>query len=474
MTKKNKIIESVTIEDFASEGKCITRVDGRVIFVQDTAPGDVADIRIVKKKKNYLEAVPVRFHEFSRYRTDPFCRHYDECGGCKWQHVLYEKQLELKYKQVKDQFERIGGLKNIDIRPVLGCSKQRYYRNKLEYTFSNKRWLTAEEINSGEDLNRDGLGFHKPGQFDKVLDIEQCHLQFDLTNKIRNSIRETARKDQIPFYDLREHTGFLRNLIIRNSNTGEWMVILQVKSDVPEWTGRLLGSVVRDFPEITSAYYIINEKRNESYFDLDPVHYSGRKYITERMGDLVFKIGPKSFFQTNSSQAHVLYSLVSELADIRNDETVFDLFTGTGSIALFVARQAHSVLGIEQIEEAIEDARVNAELNSIDNVRFITGDMKDVFNNDLLKETGIPDVVITDPPRAGMHHDVVENLIAAGPDRIVYVSCNPATQARDIDSLSEFYSVSAVQPVDMFPHTHHIENVALLKRNKNGKYRLDR
>ncbi len=467
MTKRKNIIEQVTIDDFAAEAKCVAKVDGKVIFVQNSAPGDVADLRIIKKKKNYLEAVPVLFHRLSDFRQDPICSHFGSCGGCKWQHVQYQHQLDFKFKQVKDQFERIGKLSDFELFPVMGSHRTEFYRNKLEFTFSNQRWLSNSEIESGESLDRNGLGFHKPGRFDKVLDIDKCYLQNQLSNDIRNSVKNFARWENIPFYDLKEHVGFLRNLIIRTSNTGECMVILQVKSDEIDTISRILNYVLQTFPEITSLYYIINPKANESYQDLEAVHYSGNKFITEKMEDLSFIVGPKSFFQTNSYQAYHLYSLLRELAAIRPDEIVYDLYTGTGSIANFVARQAKKVIGIEYIEEAVADAKLNSKYNQIENTAFIAGDIKEVLNDDLFSAYGSPDVVITDPPRAGMHQDVINRILQYKPGRIIYVSCNPATQARDIYLLRESYRLLKSQPVDMFPHTHHIENVALLELVKN-------
>jgi len=468
MTKKKDILEYVTIEDFAAEAKCLTRVDGKVVFVENSSPGDIVDIRITRKKKNYLEATPVHFHQFSTFRQEPFCSHYGSCGGCRWQHINYEKQLDFKYQQVRDQFERIGRIKDFELLPVIGSASQKFYRNKLEYTFSNRRWISGDEIESGIELDRNGLGFHKPGQFDKVLDINTCHLQDDLTNRIRNAFKNYAKSNSIPFYDLKEHVGFLRNLIIRNSNTGEWMVILQVKYYDKILIQKLLNFLNKTFPEITSLYYIINSKRNESYQDLEAIHFSGRKYIMEKMEELVFQIGPKSFFQTNSDQAYRLYSVVREFANIKHDEIVYDLYSGTGSIALFIAKHAKKVIGFEYVEEAVMDAKLNSDLNKIGNTFFIAGDIKETIKSDIIKKFGKPDVVISDPPRAGMHKDVIAGIIDAKPLRIIYVSCNPATQARDIELLKEYYQPKKAQPVDMFPQTHHIENIALLELKDHG------
>ncbi len=466
MSRNKKILENITVEDFAAEARCVARVDGQVIFVDQVAPGDVVDLQVIRKKKSFLEAIPIHFHSFSRYRQDPFCDHFGTCGGCRWQHIGYDKQLEFKFQQVKDQFERIGHLKDFSLFPVLASEKQQHYRNKLEYTFSNMRWLTADEIRSGLEFDRDGLGFHKPGAFDKVLDIERCYLQDDLSNKIRLSVKKYAKDKHISFYDLRKNEGLLRNLIVRNSSQGEWMVILQVKYDDQSAIHGILNHLEELFPEIASLYYIINPKNNESYQDLEAIYFAGERYIIERMNHLQFRIGPKSFFQTNSLQAYQLYSLIKTFASIQPDEVVYDLYTGTGSISLFVADHARKVVGLEYIEEAVHDARENASINGIDNVSFYSGDIRDVMNEDLVRKEGRPHVVITDPPRAGMHGDVIHRLLEIRPGRIVYVSCNPATQARDIERLQELYRLEKAQPVDMFPHTHHIENVALLKLHK--------
>ena len=463
MKSRNNIIEKVPIDDFAAEARCIGKIDGQVVFVEYAAPGDVADIRITRKKKNFLEASPVKFHQYSEFRQDPVCEHFGTCGGCRWQHVKYEYQLAFKFKQVKEQFERIGKLSGFELLPIIGSEKTEFYRNKLEFTFSNQRWLTAEEISSGEMLDRNGLGFHKPGSFDKVLDIDKCYLQADPSNEIRNALKSFTASGKYPYYDLRNHTGFLRNLIIRSSNTGGCMVILQVKNEDLNHIKKILDFIIDRVPSVTSLYYIVNPKLNESYQDLEAVHYYGDRYLLEEMEDLRFIIGPKSFLQTNSSQAYRLYSLIRELASIKNQEVVYDLYTGTGTIAHFIASKAKKVIGIEYVAEAVADAKLNAEYNRITNVEFIAGDIRDVLGGEFTAFHGKPDVVITDPPRAGMHQDVVRNIMENRPDRIVYVSCNPATQARDIDLMRDQYRLVKVQPVDMFPHTHHIENIALLK-----------
>jgi len=469
MTKQKNIVEQVVIDDFAAEAKCIARTNGKVIFVENSAPGDEVDLRITRKKKNYLEAIPIHFYRYSDMRQEAFCSHYGTCGGCRWQHIQYTYQLNFKYKQVKDQFERIGKIADFELLPVMGAEDTEFYRNKLEFTFSNQRWLTQYEIESDEELDRNGLGFHKPGRFDKVLDIDKCYLQNELSNTIRNTLKKFARSNDIPFYDLKEHVGFLRNLIVRSSNCGEIMVILQVKYMDQDLIARILNYLTGTIPEITSAFYIINPKRNESYQDLEAIHFSGKKFITERMEDLSFIIGPKSFFQTNSDQAYRLYSVIRDFAGVQPHETVYDLYTGTGSIALFIARKANKVIGIECIEEAIADARINSEVNRIHNIEFIVGDIKEILKSDLLSGYGRPDVVITDPPRAGMHPEVIRGILISKPDRIVYVSCNPATQARDVHLLMENYRIVKAQPVDMFPHTQHIENVVLLKLKGLGK-----
>jgi len=462
MIRKGDILEEILVEDFAAESKCLTKIDGQVVFIEQTAPGDVVNIRIIKKKKNYLEARPVYYHSFSSKRETPFCVHYGTCGGCKWQHIQYPDQLEFKQQQVLDQLERIGHQKEIKYEPILGAMHQVAYRNKLEFTFTNQRWLTHDEINSGETFERNGLGFHKPGQFDKVLDIEKCHLQPDLSNEIRLKVKEIALQEKIPFYNLREHKGFLRNLIIRNSNKGEWMVILQVSVENKLWIEKILNELKNTFPEITSLYYLVNSKGNESYADLEAIHFSENKYIVQKMEDLDFRISPKSFFQTNSDQAHELYKLVREFAELKKDDVVYDMYTGTGTIANFIAGQVKKVVGLEYVSDAIEDAKINSEINKIANTRFQEGDIAKIFNEAFLVEHGNPDVIITDPPRAGMHKDVIASILQTSARRIVYVSCNPATQARDIDLLKERYKLVKSQAVDMFPHTHHIENIVVL------------
>lgn len=421
-----------------------------------------------RKKNHYAEAVAVKFHEKSPLRTEPFCSHFGVCGGCKWQCLSYEEQLKYKQKQVFDNLTRIGKVELPEFRPILGSEKTRFYRNKLEFTFSNKRWLTEEEVK--QDVKYDqmnAVGFHIPGAFDKVLAIDKCWLQDDISNQIRNAVRDYAYAHNFPFFDLRTQEGLLRNIMIRTSSTGELMVVLQCK--VTDDEGRrkmeeILQFMADSFPQITSLMYVINNKCNDTIGDLDVEVFKGNDHIFEEMEGLRFKVGPKSFYQTNSEQAYNLYKVAREFAELTGNELVYDLYTGTGTIANFVARQARKVVGIEYVPEAIEDAKVNSDLNGIDNTLFYAGDMKDILTNDFIAEHGRPDVIITDPPRAGMHNDVIDVILAAEPKRIVYVSCNPATQARDLQLLDGKYKVTAVQPVDMFPHTHHVENVVQLER----------
>lgn len=464
MKKQPLIIENVIIGEMAAEGKCVARHHDKVIFVDYAAPEDVADLRIIKNKKSFAQAVPVKFHHYSRHREQPFCEHFGVCGGCKWQHINYQTQLKYKAKQVKDNLERIGKIPLPEINPILASANQTYYRNKLEFTFSDKRWLLAEEMdNPGSP---EALGFHIPGRFDKIIDVKHCHLQPDPSNQIRIEIKKYALENNLSFFNIMKQEGFLRNLIIRTSANGDLMVILQVFHQDDALRG-LLDHLVKKFPQITSLYYVINPKGNETFHDLELVNYSGKPYITEVMEDLTFRVGPKSFFQTNSAQALELYKLVREFAGLTGKEIVYDLYTGTGTIANFVARQASKVVGLEYVPMAIEDAKVNSSINGISNTAFFAGDIKDLLTEDFLKINGRPDVLITDPPRAGMHTNVTEMILKAAPEKIVYVSCNPATQARDLALLDQKYKVTAVQPVDMFPHTHHVENVVLLVRNSS-------
>ena len=463
--KKLPLLEKIEITDIGSRGKAIARVDNFVTFVSNALPGDVVDIQLQKRKKAYQEGKAVHFHSKSDQRTDPFCIHFGVCGGCKWQDLSYESQLRYKQKEVVDNLERIGGLALPAVSPILASEKQRFYRNKLEFTFSNRRWLSQQEITSGEDFaGRNGLGFHIPGMFDKVVDLEECHLQGEASENIRKAVREYADKKDLSFYDLRNRGGLLRNLIIRTTPAGQVMVILVFYEDDKAAIKALLGHLGKQFPGITSLMYCINTKANDSLFDQEFLLFSGKDHITEEMENLKFKIGPKSFFQTNSLQALQLYSKVREFAGLTGKEIVYDLYTGTGTIALFLAGTAGWVIGIEYIDEAVNDARINAEINKLDNTKFFSGDIRDILTPEFLAEEGPPDVIVTDPPRVGMHKDVVQAILSSGAGRIIYVSCNPATQARDLALLSEKYKVNAVQPVDMFPHTTHVENIVLLYR----------
>ncbi len=471
MSRKKKpfpILENVEITDVAAEGKSLARVDDKVVFVPFAVPGDIVDIRILKKRHNYCEGEVVRFVQLSKVREVPMCEHFGVCGGCKWQNLPYSEQLKAKQKQVYDQLKRIGKVELPEFREIMGSQKTREYRNKLEFGFSNKRWLTKEQIESGFKFdNMNGVGFHITGAFDKILPIEKCHLMDDLHNLIRNEIRDYAFEHNLPFFDLRQQHGLLRDMILRNSNTGEWMLIMQFHYDEEGDQQRaeaLLQHIADKFPQITSLMYVDNQKCNDTIGDLDILTFKGKDHIIETMEELQFKVGPKSFYQTNTDQAYHLYSVAREFAALTGNELVYDLYTGTGTIANFVARQARQVIGIEYVPEAIEDAKINSQINGIDNTLFYAGDMKDILNDEFIARHGRPDVIITDPPRAGMHSDVIQTILRAAPQRIVYVSCNPATQARDLADLDVAYKVVAVQPVDMFPHTPHVENVVLLEK----------
>lgn len=471
MARKKKelpLLEQITIQDVAAEGKAIARVNDWVVFVPYVVPGDVVDLQVKRRKNKYAEAEAVHFHQYSPLRAVPFCQHYGICGGCKWQVLPYAEQIKYKQKQVEDNLRRLGKVELPPISPILGSEKTEFYRNKLEFTFSNKRWLTADEIRQEvqyEQMN--AVGFHIPGAFDKVLAIDKCWLQDDVSNRIRNAIRDYAYEHHYSFINLRTHEGMLRNLIIRTSTTGELMVILVAKietSSEMEALQQLLAYVSEQFPEITSLLYVVNNKCNDTINDLDVHVYRGKDHMFEEMEGLRFKVGPKSFYQTNSEQAYHLYKVARQFARLTGTELVYDLYTGTGTIANFVAKHARQVIGIEYVPEAIEDAKVNASLNGLENTLFYAGDMKDILTDEFVATHGRPDVIITDPPRAGMHPDVVDVILKAAPQRIVYVSCNPATQARDLQLMDADYRVAAVQPVDMFPHTHHVENVVLLER----------
>lgn len=464
--KQLPLLEKVTITDVAAEGKAIAKVNDMVVFVPFAAPGDIVDIQLTRKKQSYAEGKVVFFHSYSEKRTTPVCEHFGICGGCKWQHLPYEEQIKHKQQQVTDNLTRIGKIHAEETMPILGSEKTTFYRNKLEFTFSNKKWLTNEQMASGESFPcMDALGFHIPGMFDKVLDINKCWLQQDISNKIRLCIKKYCLEhDGYVFFDLRNQEGFMRNIIIRTASTGELMLIVIFYKEDKERRETLLAHLAETFPEITSLLYVINGKCNDTITDQEVVVYKGKDHIIEEMEGLQFKVGPKSFYQTNSEQAYNLYKITREFAGLTGNELVYDLYTGTGTIANFVSRSAKKVIGIEYVPEAIEDAKVNAALNKIDNTLFFAGDMKDILTQTFINQYGRPDVIITDPPRAGMHDDVINTILFAEPQRIVYVSCNPATQARDLSLLSVKYNVKKVQPVDMFPHTHHVENVVLLEK----------
>lgn len=461
--KEHPVLEGIEIIDVAAEGQSLARVNDMVVFVPYGAPGDIVDIKIDRKKKSYAEGHIERMVKPSDLRCEPRCSHFTMCGGCRWQHLPYDYQLECKQKQVTDNLERIAKVELPEISSIKGSINIWAYRNKMEYTFSNKKWLTFDQLRSGEEFpDRDAAGFHIPGAFDKVLDIECCHLQDDLGNRIRLFVKNFGKENGYSFYDLRAQQGFLRTLMIRIASTGEVMVVMVVGENDSEKLQSLMNAIKNEFPEITSLLYVVNQKVNDSIADQDVILFSGKPYIVESMEGLEFRVGPKSFYQTNSLQAYELYKVVREYADIKEGELVYDLYTGTGTIANFVAGKAGKVVGIEYVEDAIKDARVNSEANGINNTIFFAGDMKDVLTDEFISVHGRPDVMIVDPPRAGMHGDVVNVILNARPERIVYVSCNPATQARDLALLDVAYRVVAVQPVDMFPHTHHVENVVKL------------
>lgn len=471
MARKRKplpILEQITITDVAAEGKALAKVDNLVIFVPYAVPGDVVDLQIKRKKHSYAEAEVIKFHKYSDKRSKPFCQHFGVCGGCKWQCLPYDEQIRYKQKQIHDNLTRIGKVELPEFMPILGSKHQTHYRNKLEFGFSNKRWLTQEEISSGKKFDvMDAVGFHIPGAFDKILDIEQCYLMDDINNRLRNGIRTFALNNNISFYDIKGGHGVLRNMMIRTSATQEVMLLIQFSIHNNEEQAQaesVLNYVHESFPEVTSLLWVNNLKCNDTIGDLEVHTFYGTDFIYETMEGLRFKVGPKSFYQTNTEQAYELYKVARSFAKLTGNELVYDLYTGTGTIANFVAHQAKQVIGIEYVPEAIEDAKVNAKLNNLDNTLFYAGDMKDILNQDFIAEHGRPDVIITDPPRAGMHTDVIDTILFAAPQRIVYVSCNPATQARDLQLLDKAYKVMAVQPVDMFPQTHHVENVVLLER----------
>lgn len=457
--------QDIVVEDIAAEGKSIARIDGMVVFIKDAIPGDVVNLQVVKKRKSYREAVVTKYIAYSEQRIEPFCSHFGTCGGCKWQHLPYEEQLRYKGQQVLDALQRIGKIEIEKVDPIIGSEKTKFYRNKLEYTFSNHRWLSeSEKENESVILNRNGLGFHVPGRFDRIVDVEKCYLQEDPSNEIRNIARAFSMQNGLSFYDHNTNEGLLRNLIIRTTTTGEVMVVLSVQFDEPVIYKLLEDLYEKAGNKLTSLMYVINPKKNETLYDQDIKVFKGSDHIIEELDGLKFKIGPKSFFQTNTTQALQLYRKTKEFADLKGTEIVYDLYTGTGTIANYIAGSAKKVVGIESVPEAIEDAKVNSALNEIGNTVFHSGDMKDLFTHDFISQNGSPDVIITDPPRAGMHQDVIEEILRIAPDKIVYVSCNPATQARDVYLLSEKYKAIRSQAVDMFPHTHHIENILLLHK----------
>ncbi len=462
--KKDVFIENVRIIGMADKGKSIGKTpEGIAVFVEDVAPDDLVDVRVVKKKKGYIEATPVHFHEKSADRVEPFCQHFTFCGGCKWQHLDYAAQLKHKQKQVEDVMTHLAKIPIGEMQPILGGEEITFYRNKLEYTFANKKWLTLESLKNGDSNLENVVGFHRAGAFDKVLPIEKCFLQPEPSNQIRNTLIRLAHEQELSCYDVRAHTGFLRNVMLRITRTGETMVLMAFGSDSPKKISRLLDALLAEIPTLTSVMYCINTKVNDFMLDLPMVCYHGQDFVTETLGNVSFRIGSKSFFQTNTRQAERLFDTVVDFADLKGTENVYDLYTGIGSIALYMAHRARHVVGIEEIEAAIDDAKANAERNQISNTTFYAGDVKNILTDEFAEKHGKPDLLITDPPRAGMHPNVVQMLLRLEAPRLVYVSCNPATQARDLALLHEKYDVIKMRPVDMFPHTHHVENVALLQ-----------
>tara|TARA_B100000900_G_scaffold406169_1_gene416817 strand:+ start:1360 stop:2769 length:1410 start_codon:yes stop_codon:yes gene_type:complete len=468
MARKRKkiLLENITVADAGAKGKAVTRLDnGLVVFIEGAVPGDICDVLIHKKRKSFMEGRPVKFHSYSDLRREPACEHFGLCGGCKWQFMDYKHQLYFKQKEVENSLTRLGGIEIPTISPILGCQDEFRYRNKMDYAFTNRRWITIEERGTGEVvLERNGVGFRVAGFWDKVIDLNECHLQAEPSNTIRKAARDYALEHKLEFFDITEKEGFLRNLIIRMSSTGEIMALFQFFHENVEKREGLLNHIADKFGEITSLLYCINPKGNETIFDLDIITFKGNDCIYEEMEGLKFKIGPKSFYQTNSAQAYELYKVTRVFADISEDDLVYDLYTGTGTIAQFVSRKAKKVVGIESVPEAIEAAKENAKKNNIDNCTFYVGDMKKVFTEQFINENGHPDVIITDPPRDGMHKKVIGQILDVAPKKVVYVSCNPATQARDLTLMDEHYKVTKVQPVDMFPQTFHVENVVLLEK----------
>lgn len=468
MSRKNKniIFENVEVIDAGAKGKSVAKApDGRVIFLSDAIPGDVVDVQTTKKRTAYFEGFVIKFHKKSDKRTEPVCSHFGYCGGCKWQNMSYQHQLFYKQKEVENNLKRLGRIEIPEMQPILGVENPYFYRNKMEFSFSDTRWLTPEEIKKVETIdNRNGLGFHISGAWDKILDIDTCYLQEDPSNEIRLKIKQFAIENEMPFYSPRQQTGFLRSMMIRITSIGEIMLVIQFFEENRKMREQLLDFIIESFPQITSLQYIINEKQNDSIYDQEVICYKGRDCIYEEMEGLRFKINAKSFYQTNSKQAYNLYKVARDFAELKGNELVYDLYTGTGTIALFVAQKAKKVIGVEAVPEAIADAKDNAKNNNISNVSFFVGDMKNVFNEAFIEENGTPDVIITDPPRDGMHKDVVTQILSIAPPKVVYVSCNSATQARDLALMDAMYKVTKVQAVDMFPQTHHVENVVLLEK----------
>lgn len=460
--ERHPVYKGVHIIDAGSEGKAVGKVDGQVVFIPYAMPGDVVDIQIIKKKKNYLEGKIIDFQSRPDNVQKPFCKHFGFCGGCKWQHMPYDLQLHYKHKQVLDNLSRIGKVNPDVIRPIIGSADVMYYRNKLEFTFSSRKWLMDPPVQGVRLENTDGLGFHLPGMFDRIIDLDECFLQADPSNEMRLAIRDHCMQRKLPFWDARGKKGFMRNLILRNNSKGEWMAILVFSENKQDDIKNVLDFIIQRFPHIHSLMYVINNKVNDDISDLTAHHYHGEDHLTEHLDGLTFRIGPKSFFQTNTQQAGTLYQVVKEFADLKGQETVYDLYSGTGTIALYLARFAKMVLGVESVEEAVKDAQINAQINNISNAHFLKGDMAKVFSQDLMDQYGVPDLVVLDPPRAGLAPQVLERLLDLRVPRIVYVSCNPATQARDLSFLCDIYALKCIQPVDMFPQTHHVENVALL------------
>ena len=470
MPRKNKKIEfhKIEITDAGAKGKCVAKApDGKIIFINNVVPGDVVDVQTFKKRKKFYEASVTNIHRFSDHRIEPSCEYFGSCGGCKWQNMEYSKQLFYKEKEVKNNLEKIGKIKVNELLPIKGAKKIFFYRNKMEFSFSNNRWLSYDEIQSQQQIKeRNALGFHIPGMWDKILDINKCWLQEDPSNEIRNKIKEFATKNNIPFFDPKKQKGVLRTLMIRISNIGQTMVIVQFYSATKRQINDILNFIKTSFPKVNSLQYVINSKSNDTIYDQDVICFYGNDYIQEEMEGLKFRINAKSFYQTNSDQAYELYKIVRDFANLGGNELVYDLYTGTGTIAQFISKKAKKVIGVESVEDAIVAAKQNATINEIKNVEFFVGDMKSIFNNDFIKKNGTPEIIITDPPRDGMHKDVIKQILKIVPKKIVYVSCNSATQARDLEILSSKYEIIKSQAIDMFPQTHHVENVVLLKKLK--------